>query len=231
MDEPKKAQDATTSENTEETSEKEPETFTREQVEERERKAKSDALADVGRLKTSADNAIKAAQAAEVRVNQMLKDQEDAELEDARDDAEKLSAIRERQAKRRAESELAQAKQELSEKDEQIKQYGDKEAESTKELNAREIATRLNVDANRLAKLAKFTDGSPEAIEEIAKELPKRGEAKETLKPDSGKTTGGSGGIPTNIETFRKWIADMSQEEYEKRAPEINKMMKEGKIK
>lgn len=231
MDEPKGTQGAATSENTEETSEKEPETFTQEQVKELERKAKSDALADINRYKTESTKAIKAAQAAEARIDRMLKDQEESELEDARDDADKLSGIRDRQAKRRAESELAQVKQELSEKDEQIKQYGDKEAESTKELNAREIATRLNVDANRLAKLAKFTDGSTEAIEEIAKELPKKGEPKSPLKPDSGKTTGGTGGIPTKMEQFRTWVAGLSQEEFEERSADINKMMKEGKIK
>ena len=103
-------------------------------------------------------------------------------------------------------------------------------AEATKERNAREIASRLSVNANLLAKLAKSTDGSTEAIEEIAKELPKKGEDK-TLKADSGKTIGGSGGIPTNMEAFKKWIADMSQEEYEKRKPEIDEARSSGKIK
>ncbi len=174
------------------TSDKTEETFTKKQRDEDVRKAKSDALAEVGRYKTSAEKAIRDAQAAKTRIEQMLKDQDDADLENSRDDAEKLTAIRERQARRKAEDELAEVKRERDEKDERIKQFDETEAESTKERNAREIATRLDVDANRLANLAKFTDGSPEAIEEIAKELPKKGEPKEPLKVDSSKTIGGS---------------------------------------
>ena len=230
MDDPKKTQDDKTSEDTKGTSEKEPETFTKEQRDEDVRKAKSDALAEVGRLKKSADDAIKAVKATEARIEKMLKDQEDGELEDARDNAEKLTAIRERQGKRRAEAELAKVQQELDENKERIKLLDEKEVESTKERNAREVASRLEVDAKRLVKLAKFTDGSPEAIEEIAKELPTK-EEKTPLKVDSGKTTGGSAGIPTNLERFKKWIEELPQERYEELAPEINKMMKEGKIK
>ncbi len=230
MDDPKKTQDVGTSKDTKETSKQDPESFTKEQRDEDVRKAKSDALAEVGRHKKAAEDAIKALKATNTRIDQMLKDQEDAELEDAKGDTEKLSAVKERQGRRRAEAELAKVTQERDEKDEKIKQQDEKEAESTKERNAREIASRLDVDANRLAKLAKFTDGSTEAIEEIANDLPKKGEAK-TLKVDSGKTTGGSGGIPTNMERFRKWIDGLSQEKYEELAPEINKMMKEGKIK
>ena len=230
MDDPTKTQDVETSEDTKGTSDKDPETFTKERHDEDVRKAKSDALAEVGRYKKSADDAIKAVKATEARIDQMLKDQEDAELADAEGNAEKLDAIKERQGKRRAENELAKVRQELDENKEKVRLLDEKEVESTKERNAREIASRLDVDAKRLVKLAKFTDGSTEAIEEIAQELPKRGEAK-TLKVDSGKTTGGSGGIPTNMERFRKWIDGLSQEKYEELAPEINKMMKEGKIK
>lgn len=198
MDETKGTQGVETSEETKGTSEKEPETFTKEEMDEAARKAKSDALADVGRMKKTADTAIKAAQAAEARITQLVKDQEDAELEAARDDAEKLSAIKERQLRRQTESELAKVKSERDEKDEELKSANEERAENTKERNAREIASRLSVkNPNQLVKLAKFTDGSTEAIEDIAKELPKQGDTK-TLKVDSGTTIGaGSGKKPT----------------------------------
>ncbi len=59
--------------------------------------------------------------------------------------------------------------------------------------------------------------------------------AKKTEEPnlldDSGVTTGVGTGIPTRIAEFRVWIENMSQEEYEKRRPEIEKAQAEGKIK
>ena len=226
MGEPNERQDNPSAEQ-EDTSGKEPETFTREQVEEEKRKAKSDALADIGRIKKSADTAIKAVQAAEERINRMLKEQEEAELETARDEPDKLTVIRERHARREAETKLAQIEQELEEERAKTAEAQEAEAESTKERNAREIASRLGVDAKTLMK---FTDGSTEAMEELARVLPGKGETT-TLKPDSGKTIGGSGGIPTHPEKYREWIENISQEEYERRLPEINKLKAAGKIK
>ena len=188
MDRPEDTQDVTTSEDTKETSEKDTQTFTREQVEEREQKAKSDALADINRYKTEAQRHMQAAQAAEERTNRMLKEQGEAELETARDEPDKLTLIRERQARRQAESELATAKQELDGEKAKTAEAQEAEAKSTKERNAREIATRLVVDAKTLRE---FTDGSTEAMEKLAKVLPKKDETKEPLKPDSGKTSGG----------------------------------------
>ena len=210
LDEKEKTQDVNTSENTTGTSGTEPETFTKEDMEETRRKAKSDALAEVGRLQKTAQNAIKATEAANERITQMVKDQEDDELRAAAGDDEKTSALKERQLRRRAESELTQVKQERDEKEDELKSANAEKAENTKERNAREIASRLSVNASLLAKLAKSTDGSIEAIEDIAKELPKKGESK-TLQVDSSKTSGGSVGIPTEIGRFRTWIAGLSQ--------------------
>ena len=51
-------------------------------------------------------------------------------------------------------------------------------------------------------------------------------------KPEGAKPSGSSTSIPTNIEEFRKWIASMSQEEYEENyAAEVNKMRRQGEIK
>jgi len=50
-------------------------------------------------------------------------------------------------------------------------------------------------------------------------------------KFDSATSTGSGGGIPTDMVQFRKWIAKIPQGEYEKVSSEVNKMMREGKIK
>ena len=149
---------------------------------------KETALAEVGRYRVATDKAVKAAGAAEARLTQFIKGQEEAELVAAGDDTEKQTTIRERQGRRTAESELVKVRSELDEEKAKTTEVEEKEAEHTKERNAREVATRLQVNAKTLLK---FTDGSVGAMEELARDLPKKGEAK-TLTPDSGKTTGGA---------------------------------------
>jgi len=172
-----------------------PKTYTEEEHTKLVTEAKTSALADVGRLRAEASKALTAATAAEARIKAIEQAREEAEQEAARDDPPELRRIRAEQAKKRAESELAEAKQELNEKNELLKQRDAERVESTKERNAREIATRLNVDPVRLAKLAKFTDGTPEAIEDIAKDLPNIGEKRTPLISDSGRGSGGKGGL------------------------------------
>ncbi len=186
LDEPKETQDDKTSEQAEETSKGEPETFTREEYNESVRKAQSDALAEVGRYRKAAEDAIKATKATDERIVRMLKEQDESELEAVGDNTEKLSAIREKQTRRQVESKLVTIERELEEEKAKTTEAQAMEAEHTKERNAREVASRLNVDAQTLIK---FTDGSAEAMEELAKSLPKKGEAK-VLKPDSSKTSG-----------------------------------------
>ena len=201
MGEPNAEQDLTSAQQ-EDTSEQNPETFTKEQLEEAGRKAKSDALAEVGRLKTETDKAIKAAQAAEGRIAKMLEDQDEADRTKYRDEPDKLSAINERGRRRDAEAKLANVTQELGEVEERVKAVERKESESTKERNARETAARLNVDPNLLVKLATLTDGTSEAIEAEAKFLPKLGETK-ALKTDTGTTTGGGVGKKPTLEELK----------------------------
>ncbi len=229
LDESKDTQD-NTSEDTKGTSEKEPETFTKEEMAEATRKTKSDALAEVGRLKKSTDTAIKAAQAATGRLDQMIKDQEDEELKAAAGNTEQLSAIKERQMRRLIESKLATVETERDEKDEELKLANADKAEVTKERNAREIATRLSVSPSLLAKLAKSTDGSIEAIEEIANELPKKGETP-TLKVDSGKTSGGGRTYKSEeiLETLDP--SKMTPQEISTQVAELAKAQGEGRIK
>ena len=216
LDETKETQDVNTSEDTKGTSGQEPETFTKEDME-AVRTSNSNALADVGRLKKTVESNQRIAKEATGRLNQMVKDWEDAELKTAGGDTEQVNAIKERQLRRRTESKLAEVELELGEKADELKLANAEKVESTKERNAREIASRLGVNANLLAKLAKSTDGSTEAIEEIAKELPKKGETK-SLKVDSGKTSGSKGEL--TIEQVKK----MSPEEQASRSSDIAKM-------
>lgn len=188
MDKPEETQDLA-SVVTKETS-KEANTFTKEQVEEQVRKARSDALAETGRLRVESEKAVKLATAAQERLNRMLKAQEEQELESHKDDPEALRRIRAEQKARDLESELEKERSTRTELEERQKLIDASVVESTKERNAREIATRLGVDANKLIKLAKYTDGKVESIEEIAKELPKTTNQK--LRVDSGGTIGGS---------------------------------------
>ncbi len=191
MDEPEKKQDVNTSAETKETSEAKPETFTKEQLAEAKQQGKSDGLADVGRLKKENEKLVATSQKLNTRIDRFYKDQDEAELEANKGNPEQLNAIRERQGKRAAESNLDSVTQELDEANQKLKLQDAAMVESTKERKAREVATRLGVDEKRLAKLVRFTDGSDEVIEDIAKELPKKGEAK-ALVVDSSKTTGPS---------------------------------------
>ena len=200
------------------TPEKEPKT-----LEEQVAHIKEAAFAEVGRYRVETEKAVKAAEAAGKRLDKFIKEQEEAEEARYQDEPDKLTEFRSRRKGREREAELAEREQKLS----------DREAEINKaksEQNISEVATRLNVNPKLLAKLAKDTDGSIEAIEAEAQDLPRLSETT-PLKVDSGKTIGGKGGIPTNLEQYKKWVENLSQSEYEKLKPEIDKMKAAGKIK
>ena len=178
MDELENAQDVNTSEQSKETS-----TL----VKAAELKGKSDALSDVNRTLAEAKKYSIAAEGAETRVKRMLKDYE----ESIRDEPDKLTAHRAQEEKRRVDAELAQKDSELQEANEYKIQVEEDKAKSTMEQNAREIATRLSVEPERLIRLASRTDGTTEAIEDVAKDLPKL-EPQEPLNPDSNRSFGGT---------------------------------------
>ena len=183
------------------------ETFTKEQV----TKMRSDALAEVGRYKIATEKAIKAAEAAEERLNRQIKDFEESELEAARDDTDALSRIKSKQKQREQESKLAEKERELSEKEAKVNESLSKVAEYERRETANRVAAKHSVN---LETLLKFTDGSSEAMEELALSLPKR--AGTSLIPDSGKTTGsglsdeafiqklGAGGNPLTKEDLER---------------------------
>jgi hypothetical protein len=172
-----------------------PQTISVEEHEKALRDAKSAALADVGRLRAESEKAIKAATAANERLNALMKEREEAELATVRDDPEKLTAFQTRQRARQLESDLATRDTELNDLKARLAVFESREAESQKLTKAQEIAGKLNVDPVRLTNLAKFTNGSPEAIEEIAKALPradgKVGGDGKSFKADSNASIGG----------------------------------------
>ena len=178
MDGTETGQDVTTSDQSKETSAL---------VKAAELKGKSDGLADVKRTLAEAKKYSTAAEAAETRVNKMLKDYE----ESIRDEPDKLTTYRAQEEKRRVDTELAQKDSELQEANEFKRQVEEEKAKSTMEQNAREIATRLSVEPERLIRLASRTDGTAEAIEDVAKDLPKL-EPQEPLNPDSNRSFGGT---------------------------------------
>ena len=166
-----------------ETTSKEPVTFNEEQVKERERKATSDVSAELGRVRKLNEGLIKSSQAIQDRLNRRDKEDEERELETYRDDPAEIRRIRAEQETRRVKSELAEKEQELDTEKAKTAEAQEAEAKHTKERNAREIASRLGVNAKTLIK---FTDGSVEAMEDLAKSL----NPSTPLSPDSSKTTG-----------------------------------------
>lgn len=185
MGEPNEGQDKSSAEQAD-TSE-ETKTFTEEQVAEKERKATSDVSAELGRMKKLNEGLIKSSQAIQDRLDKRDKEEVEREREKYQDQPDKLNAITERQGRREAESKLTKVEQELEDEKAKTTEAQGVSAKYTKEQNAREIATRLGVD---FKPLMKFTDGSAEAMEDLAKSLPKVGET-QTITPDSGKTIGG----------------------------------------
>ena len=171
-----------------------PRVYTEDEVEAKFSQQRSVLDKKVAKLEKELVTATGKAKDATGQLSQWQKEQDERELEAASGNKEALSAAEERHKHRETKSELAQVKQELDGERERGKQRDEETVKSTKERNAREIATRLEVDASQLLK---FTDGSSEAMEELAKVLPKKGEATLPIKLDSGKTTGG-GDTPTS---------------------------------
>lgn len=174
-----------------------PSSFTPEQlaqaVEKAARDARTAVMADVGRTKAEAERALKAARDATERLTRLQKEQEEAELEAAREEPDALSAIRARHEARRLKAELDTNKAELELARSQIGEYTNKEKEATKLTMSQKVAASHNVDSNLLSRLAKFTDGTEESIEAIARDLPKVQKSPEgVFKPDSNRSMGGT---------------------------------------
>ncbi len=180
-----------------------PETFTRESVNTEKEKAVQDALSAAGReAKTITDKSdeaqriLEAAQTTQANTQaererwQNERDESDREV--VHQDPDALKSLNERIRQRNEATKLADRKAELDEKEAKHKERFEKaEKSEVREAalkNAQSVATKHNVDAESLIK---FTDGSKEAMEELALNLPKKGETKPPLKTDTGGPTGG----------------------------------------
>ena len=177
------------------------ETFTEEQVKERENKIRSDFHADVGRVETYkklADEAMRVAGAAEARTKTMIQDREADELTAARDKPDELADIRARHTARETGDKLTKVKAELeSETAKRIEAEAKGKKADTQEEAAR-IAKDTNVSAQDLIDL---TDGTTGKMEALVKRL--GGETKPTLTLDSGKTIGGGSGKKPSVDELK----------------------------
>ncbi len=181
MDEPETTQDNTSEEEKE----------TSKLIKVAEQKGKSDGLAEAGRLRAENEKLVTSSKKLTTRIDTILRERDEAELETHKDNPAQLSAIRERQTRRTVESNLESMTGERDSLKERIREGDEAEALLKKGETAKEVATRLEVNSKQLIKLAKFSDGSTEEIEDIAKNLPKVN-PEDDLNPDSNISSGGS---------------------------------------
>ncbi len=173
------------------TSNGDPETFTKES----ETKAVSDALSAAGRDAKAMEireGAVKEALTKAEKLQTDIKKAADekvetdyrAALDRAGDDPLAKSKVELDHSLKTARAELADTKSDLGKRNEELTDARKVAAESTKERNAREIASKYEVSLELLA----LTDGSVEAMEALAKQI--SGKEIKPLKPDESKTTG-----------------------------------------
>lgn len=193
-------------------------TYTKEQVEKMVTDARTAVMADAKRFQVEAEKSLKAAQAAQERLNKMEQERIDAEIETHRDDPAEIKRIRAEQKARQLESDLAKEREVKTEYENRLKTIEAQISENTKSSVAQSIAQKFNVDVEKLSTLAKLTDGSDKAIEALAQELPKKSTS---FKPDSNR---GVGGMLSWEEIRDAYIKDpynpTNRERYEAMRPE-----------
>ena len=183
-------------------------------------KARSDALAEVGRLKKSADQSNKIAQDAIRRLREREEEDLRREEESAKNDPDKLSTFRLKQQAIKAKAEADEARREAEEAQADIQT----QRQEILEHRAERLSERYSVESSLLLKYGGTTK---ESMEELAKSFGERtstsGETETLTKgrmtssPDSGKTTG-SGGLTV------KQAEKMSPEEVNKNYKELAKL-------
>ena len=176
-----------------------PETLTRDEAV----KMRDDALSAAGRdaktITEKSDEAQRILEAAQTTRTNIQAEQErwqDERNEAAREavsqDPTALKSLNERIRQEKEASKLARERTELGDRETKHKERLEKaeksEGREAALKNAQTVATKHNVDAESLIK---FTNGSVEAMEELALKLPKKGETKPPLKTDTGGTIGG----------------------------------------
>ena len=225
---------------------------------ETEAKAISDALSEQGRkhkaelepitqerntLKTQAEQATSRLEDTNIRVKDLEKDLDEAVSED--DDLKDIQKI-----KKALREERDQARLDVREEKEAVAELKKTtEAERLQWAGTVAEAQAFKFDGE-LARLVDEYDGDTTAnfnklkvacdkagikTKEGAEAIAELSFTKKTEEPnlldDSGVTTGAGAGIPTTKAGLVKWMETHTQAEYEEKAPIINKMMREGKIK
>jgi len=184
------------------------ETLTRIEHEAAVAKAKSDALADVGRLRKSLEENTRIANAAMTRLKEIEEENYRRQEIDAQDDPTRLSEIRRERRLKEKEAEVADKETRISTQLQKLLQ-----------VNAKALSSQYNVTDDILLR---YAGEDADKMEELAKSYGERkgkGDVRRmTQEPDSGKTTGGGAGLT------REDIAKMSPEEVNRRSAEIAKL-------
>ncbi len=187
------SQDGDTSSDTKETSKEAPD-----YSKESQKKAVDDALSAAGRdaksitdTKATAEKLLENAKNVSEKAVEAQKtwqsQRDEEELEINKDKPDAIARIKDRQKQDKVKSDLAKRTQELDERESNLKPQLDEVATNKRERNALEVAIKYNVAYEQLLK---FTDGSVEQMEELAKSLPKKGDSAQ-LNPDSNDSVGG----------------------------------------
>ena len=146
---------------------------------------------EIATLTKSDAASTKRAEDAEARSVQLQREKDEAELESAQGDPERLGVIQRERKLRVEKAEIERRTREVTEQEEKIKPAVEAATEFERKLAAQEIATQYGVEASLLIA---HTDGSREKMESLAKVLatnqtpPK---VREDLKPDSAISAGG----------------------------------------
>ncbi len=193
-----------------ETSEAQPVTFTQEQRDADVRKGISDALSEAGRTHKTLEEERKANVAATKSLNEreaaLRKTQNEVEDKTFEDDPGGLRAIHLRREALQIQETNARERETL---DEQARVN----ASATNAMNAAKIAAESKVDAETLLK---FTDGTEEAMKELALQLQTPEAAPvATITPDPGTGSGPGGMSWVQAQKITK-VSDISDEAYQK---------------
>ncbi|MEE8472951.1 MAG: hypothetical protein V3S82_07265 [Dehalococcoidia bacterium] len=189
------------------------------QVEEMVSKALSDDRAREGRLRKSAVE--KEAEGLRAEIVRIREEKDNAELEQVRDDPDRLAQFRRRQRLDAREQDMLRQDQDLQEREKGMREATAVVERFNREQDAHRIGAKYGVEASDILSVLQLKDGSPEQMEALAKVLVLRppGEGP-TLRPVSraGSTSG-----PGVRRVTRAEIRKMSAGEYQE-------MVREGKV-
>ena len=164
--------------------------YTEAQVE----KIRNDALAKAGRdakaldalrTKLEADRS-----AIETERTNWQRERDAAEETTLRDDPDAFKSLQARRSIERRETELRRREAEIATEKVALAEQAKELGSTVRTVIATQIATELGVNAETLLK---YTDGSEEAMRELAQQLPKKNAKGPTFRPDSGR----GGGVPS----------------------------------